>query len=149
MNLDELREEIAADEGVKYEIYRDHIGYKTMGIGHLCIAGVDGEYDLAVGTPVFVERVNELFDKDIKRTIADCKIVHDDFDELPDEVQKILANMCFQLGLGRFMKFHNTHDLVKKRFWDGVSQEMLDSRWAEQTPERAQRLSKRMAALAV
>jgi lysozyme len=53
------------------------------------------------------------------------------------------------MGLGRFMKFHNTHDLVKKRFWDGVSQEMLDSRWAEQTPERAQRLSKRMAALAV
>ena len=149
MNLDELREEIAADEGVKYEIYRDHIGYKTMGIGHLCIAGVDPEYDLAVGTPVFVERVNELFDKDIKRTISDCKIVHDDFDELPDEVQKILANMCFQLGLGRFMKFHLTHDLVKKRDWDGVSQEMLDSRWAEQTPERAQRLSKRMAALAV
>ena len=149
MNLEQLRVEIAADEGVKYEIYRDHIGYKTMGIGHLCIAGVDPEYDLAVGTPVFVERVNELFDKDIKRTIADCKIVHDDFDELPDEVQKILANMCFQLGLGRFMKFHNTHDLVKKRFWDGVSQEMLDSRWAEQTPERAQRLSKRMAALAV
>jgi lysozyme len=149
MNLDELREEIAADEGVKYEIYRDHIGYKTMGIGHLCIAGVDPEYDLAVGTPVFVERVNELFDKDIKRTISDCKIVHDDFDELPDEVQKILANMCFQMGLGRFMKFHLTHDLVKKRDWDGVSQEMLDSRWAEQTPERAQRLSKRMAALAV
>jgi GH24 family phage-related lysozyme (muramidase) len=149
MNLDELREEIAADEGVKYEIYRDHIGYKTLGIGHLCIAGVDAEYDLAVGTPVSVERVNELFDKDIKRTIADCKIVHDDFDGLPDEVQKILANMCFQMGLGRFMKFHNTHDLVKKRFWDGVSQEMLDSRWAEQTPERAQRLSKRMAALAV
>jgi lysozyme len=109
---------------------------------------VDPEYDLAVGTPVSVERVNELFDKDIKRTIADCKIVHDDFDDLPDEVQKILANMCFQLGLGRFMKFHNTHDLVKKRFWDGVSQEMLDSRWAEQTPERAQRLSRRMAALA-
>ena len=148
MNLEQLREEIAADEGVKYEIYRDHIGYKTMGIGHLCIAGVDPEYDLAVGTPVFVERVNELFDKDIKRTIADCKIVHDDFDELPDEVQKILANMCFQLGLGRFMKFHLTHDLVEKRDWDGVSQEMLDSRWAEQTPERAQRLSRRMAELA-
>tara|TARA_R110000737_G_scaffold308629_1_gene316722 strand:+ start:621 stop:1070 length:450 start_codon:yes stop_codon:yes gene_type:complete len=149
MNLEQLREEIAADEGVKYEIYRDHIGYKTMGIGHLCIAGVDPEYDLAVGTPVFVERVNELFDKDIKRTISDCKIVHDDFDDLPDEAQKILANMCFQMGLGRFMKFHLTHDLVKKRDWDGVSQEMLDSRWAEQTPERAQRLSKRMAALAV
>jgi lysozyme len=149
MNLDELREEISADEGVKYEIYLDHIGYKTMGIGHLCIAGVDPEYDLAVGTPVAVERVNELFDKDIKRTIADCKIVHDDFDDLPEEVQKILANMCFQMGLGRFMKFHNTHDLVKKRFWDGVSQEMLDSRWAEQTPARAKRLSRRMAELAV
>ena len=149
MNLDELREEIAADEGVKYEVYRDHIGYKTLGIGHLCIAGVDPEYDMVVGTPVSVERVNELFEKDIKRTISDCKIVHDDFDDLPDEAQKILANMCFQMGLGRFMKFHLTHALVKKRFWDGVSREMLDSRWAEQTPNRAQQLSQRMAALAL
>ena len=35
MNIDQLREEIAEDEGVKYEIYLDHLGLPTFGIGHL------------------------------------------------------------------------------------------------------------------
>ena len=35
MNIEQLREEIAVDEGVKYEIYLDHLGLPTFGIGHL------------------------------------------------------------------------------------------------------------------
>jgi len=157
MNLDELREELIADEGLKHEVYRDHIGFKTCSIGHLCIAGVDPEYDQPVGTPVSVERTNELFEKDISRTIADCKIVYANFDDLPETVQKVLANMCFQLGLGRFMLFKKTHALVREaaktmdnRDWKWVAEEMLDSVWAkEQTPDRAMRLSQRIASIAV
>ena len=37
MNLDILREEIAADEGKVLKIYKDHLGYPTFGIGHLII----------------------------------------------------------------------------------------------------------------
>ena len=35
MNLSELRAELEIDEGVKYEIYLDHLGCPTFGIGHL------------------------------------------------------------------------------------------------------------------
>ena len=35
MNKDRLREEIAEDEGCKYEVYLDHLGLPTCGIGHL------------------------------------------------------------------------------------------------------------------
>ena len=34
MNIEKLREELAADEGEVNEIYLDHLGYPTFGIGH-------------------------------------------------------------------------------------------------------------------
>ena len=49
MNIDKLREEITYDEGVKYEVYLDHLGLPTFGIGHLIIEG-DPEYGMEVGT---------------------------------------------------------------------------------------------------
>lgn len=145
--LEELREEIAADEGVKHEIYLDHLGFKTCAIGHLCL-GHEPEYNLPVGTKITEERVNELFDQDIKRTLSDCQVIHPEYDDYPAEARKIIANMCFQLGMPRLMKFRKTNDLIKKRMWREGSIEMLNSRWHEQTPQRAERLSQRMAAIA-
>ena len=147
MNLDELREEISADEGIKHEIYYDHLGYKTVGIGHLCL-GHEPEYNLPIGTRITEERVAELFDQDIKRTLSDCQVIHPEYDEYPAEAQKVIASMCYQMGMPRLMKFRKTNDLIKKRKWREASIEMLNSRWHEQTPQRAERLSQRLAALA-
>jgi len=47
MNIDELREELKEDEGCKYEIYLDHLGLPTFGIGHLVT-----EWDEEYGKPV-------------------------------------------------------------------------------------------------
>ena len=35
MDTEKLRKQLEIDEGVKYEIYNDHLGYPTFGIGHL------------------------------------------------------------------------------------------------------------------
>jgi len=43
MNLETLRDDLAADEGCKEEIYLDHLGLETFGIGHL-IGEADPEY---------------------------------------------------------------------------------------------------------
>lgn len=148
MNLDELRDEISADEGVILETYLCSLSHKTVGIGHLCLKG-EPEYDLPVGTAVEQSRVNALFEQDIYQTIGDCRQIYDGFDDMPGELQKILANMCFQLGRTRLSKFVLTNELIKSGDFKGASIEMLNSRWAAQTPARAQRLSQRMAALAV
>jgi len=148
MNLDELREEISADEGVILETYLCSLSHKTVGIGHLCLEG-EAEYDLPLGTAVSQSRVNGLFEMDIYRTIEDCRSIYENFDEKPDELQRILANMCFQLGKTRLLKFLRTNALINIGDYQSASIEMLDSRWAEQTPNRAHRLSQRMAALAV
>ena len=57
-------EQLAEDEGIVLEIYNDHLGYATFGIGHL-ITEDDPEYGQEVGTPVSAERVRECFDNDI------------------------------------------------------------------------------------
>ena len=70
MNIDRLREELKIDEGCKYEIYLDHLGLPTFGIGHL-ILDSDMEYGQEVGTPVSEDRVNECFAKDVEVVLSE------------------------------------------------------------------------------
>ena len=56
MDIDKLREQLEIDEGVKYEIYKDHLGYTTCGIGHLILES-DPEHGEPVGTAISEERV--------------------------------------------------------------------------------------------
>ena len=50
MNLEQLREQLEIDEGVKYEVYNDHLGYATFGVGHLVLES-DPEYGSASALP--------------------------------------------------------------------------------------------------
>jgi lysozyme len=147
MNKDQLREELAADEGCKYEIYLDHLGLPTFGIGHL-VKDVDPEHGQPVGTPVSEERVRQVFDLDILVTIEDCHRLYDDFDDLPEEAQLVIANMCFNLGYPRLSKFKGMKAGVDARDWNRAADEMVDSRWHDQVPNRAKRLVKRIRDLA-
>ena len=147
MNIDQLRKELEVDEGVKYEIYNDHLGYPTFGIGHLVI-DTDPEYGEEVGTPVSEDRVAEAFDKDVRTVISDCEILYPDFDELPEECQLIIANMMFNMGRPRLKKFKGMKRGVDSRDWNAAADEMIDSAWYRQVPNRAGRLVKRMRALA-
>jgi len=147
MNIDQLRKELEVDEGVKYEIYNDHLGYPTFGIGHLVI-DTDPEYGQEVGTPVSEDRVAEAFDKDVTTVIADCEVLYPDFDELPEECQLIIANMMFNMGRPRLKQFKGMKRGVDSRDWNAAADEMIDSNWYRQVPNRAGRLVKRMRALA-
>ena len=69
MNLDTLRKQLEIDEGVKHDIYLDHLGYPTFGIGHL-ITKADPESGQAVGTTVLDERVQSAFQTDVVSVIA-------------------------------------------------------------------------------
>ena len=104
MNIEQLRDTLKIDEGCVNSVYLDHLNLKTVGIGHL-LTEWDEEYDKPVGTPVSEERVNELFDKDVQVTIEECEQLFGNFQDLPEEVQQILANMMFNLGRPRLSKF--------------------------------------------
>ncbi len=143
MDLEKLRKQLEIDEGVKYEIYNDHLGYPTFGIGHLVIPS-DIEYGKGVGTRVSEERVRECFDKDVESVLRDCKLLYKDFDELPEEVQQIVANMMFNMGRPRLSKFKGMKAGVDAGDWQKAADEMVDSGWYRQVTNRAQRLVDRM-----
>ena len=112
-------------------------------MGHLCRA-TDPENELEVGDPVSVERVNELFAEDLDITIEECRILYENFDDLPEEAQRIICNMMFNLGRPRLSKFRKMYDAVMDANWIEVAIQMEDSLWARQVPNRAQRLCERM-----
>ena len=143
MNLDQLRMELEYDEGCKYEIYLDHLGLPTFGIGHL-VTEDDPEHGQEVGTAVTEERVIEVFEKDVQVTIDECKKLYDDWFDLPDEVQLIIANMMFNMGRPRLSQFKGMKAGVDERDWNRAADEMVDSKWYRQVTNRADRLVTRM-----
>jgi len=146
MNLEQLRLEIEADEGCKYEIYLDHLGLPTFGIGHLVTEG-DPEHGQPVGTEVTEERVAEVFESDVQVTIDECERLYSGFSELPEEVQHILANMMFNMGRPRLSGFKKFNAAIAAGEWQEASEEMIDSRWYRQVTNRAERLVQRMRAV--
>ena len=143
MNIDKLREELKVDEGVKYEIYLDHLGLPTFGIGHLVLDS-DMEHGQEVGTPVSEDRVIEAFASDVDVVLKDCVTLYPDFETLPEEVQLIIANMMFNMGRPRLSKFKGMKRGVDARDWHQAAMEMVDSNWYKQVTNRAQRLVDRM-----
>ena len=143
MNLDTLRKQLEIDEGIKHDIYLDHLGLPTFGIGHL-ITDADPESGQEVGTAISDERVRQAFEADVVSVIEDCNKLYNDFDELPEEVQQIIANMMFNMGRTRLSKFRGMKRGVDARDWDAAADEMVDSRWYRQVTNRADRLVQRM-----
>tara|TARA_B100000085_G_C18534141_1_gene509212 strand:- start:240 stop:689 length:450 start_codon:yes stop_codon:yes gene_type:complete len=146
MNVEQLRDTLKVDEGCVNSIYLDHLNLPTLGIGHL-INEWDEEYGKPVGTPVSEERVNELFDKDIQITIDECEQLFGNFQDLPEEVQQILANMMFNLGRPRLSKFRKLCKAVAEKNWKECAIQMEDSKWHKQVTKRADRLISRMNAV--
>ena len=97
-----------------------------------------------MGTKVSEDRVNELFAKDIQVTIDECKVLYEYFDDLPEEAQRIIANMMFNLGRPRLSKFKKMYEAVMDANWIEAAIQMEDSLWAKQVPKRAERLCERM-----
>ena len=143
MNLDALRKQLEIDEGIKHDIYLDHLGLPTFGIGHL-ITDADPESGQEVGTAISDERVRQAFEADVVSVIEDCNKLYNDFDELPEEVQQIVANMMFNMGYGRLSKFKGMKRGVDAKDWNLAADEMVDSRWYKQVTNRANRLVDRM-----
>ena len=143
MNVESLRKQLEIDEGVKYEIYLDHLGYPTFGIGHL-VRESDPEHGQEVGTAISADRVAEAFESDLEGVLSDCRKLYPDIDDLPEEAQQIIANMMFNLGRPRLSKFVGMKRGVDSQDWDAAADEMVDSRWYRQVGARAERLVNRM-----
>jgi len=143
MDREKLYEEIKADEGEVLEVYLDHLGYPTIGIGHL-VTEKDEEFGKPPGTAITAERSRELFARDIQSAIEDCERLYGQWHNWPEEVQLIMVNMCFNLGVTRLAKFKNMHNMLSQHKWKEAAAEGRDSLWYRQVTNRAERLMTRL-----
>ena len=144
MNKQRVFDQLCIDEGVKYEIYHDHLGYPTFGVGHLIVKD-DPEYGCEVGTPVSEERVWEAFEKDLHTAECECLALYNNgFLLWPAEVQEVLVNMMFNMGRTRLSKFKNMTAALKEHDWKQAAIEGRDSLWYRQVTNRAERLMTRL-----
>ena len=142
MNKKRLFEQLKVDEGVKYEIYKDHLGYPTFGIGHL-VTDKDPENGQPVGTKISKDRVKSAFDNDIKVAIKEAKTLYGShFNSWPNEVQETVVNMVFNMGRPRLSGFKKFKAALIAEDWKTAAVEMRDSRWYRQVTNRAERLAK-------
>lgn len=139
MDIERCKAEIKRHEGEVLEIYKDSLGYKTLGIGHLCQPN-DPEYDWEVGTKVSQEVVDLYYEDDFNKHLAEAIHVfgtEEAFYNLPQDIQHVLVNMCFNLGGTRLSKFKNMLKACRKHDWKQMSIEMEDSRWFKQVGRRS------------
>tara|TARA_B100000953_G_scaffold221080_1_gene182973 strand:- start:658 stop:1110 length:453 start_codon:yes stop_codon:yes gene_type:complete len=135
-----LKAQIKRHEGEVLEVYEDSLGYLTLGVGHL-IREDDEEFGEPSGTPVSQEVVDRYYDTDfmkhVNETLHVCEDHDIDFDNLPENVQHVLINMCFNLGANRLGKFRNMLSACSESNWDEMAAQMEDSKWFGQVGRRS------------
>ena len=125
---------------------KDSVGLKTFGIGHL-VTKKDPEYGKPVGFKVSRERCESVFMKDTIKHLKQAKNIYDNFDELPEEVQLIVADMTFNLGQGGLAAFKGMKRGVMAKDYNEAANQMVDSKWCRQVKTRCTNLVTRMRAL--
>ena len=139
-----LKEEIIADEGCVLKVYRDHLGYFTIGVGHLVLPA-DEEWGRSEGTVITQTRADELLFHDLNTVLKECEEhFHQNWSIWPEEVKLIIANMAFNLGMTKLKKFQKMLTAINTEDYKTASIEGLDSRWAKQVHNRAKRLMGRL-----
>ena len=125
--------DIKAHEGYSKKVYKDTLGYDTIGIGFL-VSSLELDEDVC---DIILERRLKKNEEVLQRKMTN-------YINLPTEVQNIIQNMYYQMG-NRLFNFVKTLHYIESGKWRAASVEMLDSLWAKQTPNRAKELSERMA----
>ena len=132
MNKD-LKESIKQHEGYVGVVYKDSLGIDTIGYG---FAIKDLELDEDICDMILDRKLRDL------QSMVNLKFTW--YRYMPQEIRDVVMEMCYQLGVGGFSKFKKTIAYLQNKQFHDASQEMLDSLWAKQTPNRAKELSNRV-----
>lgn len=126
-----LIENIKESEGFRGEVYKDTLGFDTIGFG--------------TKLPLSEDEAILILEHRLKAKIKELEQKEPFVNKLPLNKQEILAEMAYQMGVGGVLKFKKMWEALKRFDYKEASKQMLDSSWAKQTPNRAKKLSENMA----
>ena len=141
MNLERLMESVKQHEGYRNKVYLDTLGKRTVGVGHLCVEDFwedDKEYE--------EKFLMEILAEDLQNAIKGARELKEEHSctDIDEIAQEIIVEMVFQLGKNGVSKFKNMWKALSEHNYTGASYEMLDSKWAKQTPNRAKSMAELM-----
>ena len=128
--MKDLLDKIKHHEGFVEHVYDDSLGIPTIGYG---FAIKDLVLDEDIAEEILIRKLEKL-----KRN-ANSRFQW--LEDMPIEVQEVVLNMCYQLGITGVSKFRKAISALQEGEWQEAADEMLDSLWARQTPNRAEELS--------
>lgn len=132
----DIIDQLKRDEGFRSSAYRDHLGYLTIGIGRLIDERRKGG--------ISEDEAEYLLENDIRRVTSALRSTIPWIDGIDSARRGVLVNMAFQLGVNGLLAFKRTLAHVQAGSYAAAASEMLQSDWAKQTTERAERLATQM-----
>ena len=140
IDMDKLLESVKKHEGYRNKVYLDTLGKRTIGVGHLCVEDFwedDKEYEESF--------LMEILEKDLQSAIDQADDMCKDL-KISSDAKILIIEMIFQLGGNGVSKFRKMWQALQQDppDYDEASVQMLDSRWAKQTPNRANEMADHM-----
>jgi lysozyme len=129
--MNKLVDSIKINEGFRGDVYKDHLGFDTVGFG--------------TKMPLDEDEAELLLTHRLKKKIKEIEAKEPYINKLPLEKQEIVIEMAYQMGVTGVMNFKNMWVALKENDYKTAGAEMLDSLWAKQTPNRAKELSDKMS----
>ena len=133
----DLITQLRRDEGVRYQPYQDQFGNWTVGCGHKMALTEHYFY------PLQDVDVNRILQADIADKQAQLH-AFSWFEALDEVRQGALTNMAFNLGVQGLLHFPHMLSCIAAGDWQGAHDQALDSEWATQVGDRAQRLAQQL-----
>jgi len=140
IDMEKLLASVKKHEGYRNKVYLDTLGKRTVGVGHLCVEDFwedDKEYE--------EKFLMTILEHDVQSAIKSAEELCEGYN-ISDDAKIIIIEMIFQLGKSGVSKFRNMWKALAEDppSYHVASIEMLDSRWAKQTPNRAKEMSDHM-----
>ena len=136
-NTDQIAKALRQEEGYRRFAYEDSVGFATVAIGR-CIA--EGH-----GYGIDEDEAMWLLGRDIERVAKDCEGAFNFWNDVSNNIRETLIMLVFQMGLAGVQRFSKMLHAIETADWPESAVQLLDSRFATQTPARAKRMAKRLA----
>jgi lysozyme len=131
-DFEKAKYDLIQDEGLRVKMYPDSKGVWTIGVGH------------NMNRPISRNAALLILTDDMVATISDLNRCMPWWGSLDPVRQRVLLNMCFNLGIDRLASFRKMLSALQAQQYSIAAKEMLDSLWAHQVGARADRLAKMM-----
>ena len=138
-----LLSDLIHDEGLRTHKYKDSLGLDTIGVGHLVdpvkgipLKGIIGRNDDNVTKP----EAYKVLAYDVNRTTEELYKKLPWLEQQPENIQRDLSNMAFNMGVKGLLGFTNTLKYIKNGDYVSAAKNMVNSKWYRQTGDRAKRI---------